>query len=109
QEKFTALPLKFTNLNVSLVKGRVSGHLDALEVGPLEVGSLDVDVVFSPEWTLVGEQRVTLKKGHIDASKLNELMGNHRLATDLDVEVSVEGTPDALELDGDVSSAGGNL
>src|SRR6185369_6978178 len=85
-------------LEVEVEPTKMHALLQRLLAGVLALQSIEVHAAFSegtPK-TLVGPQHAQIVGLHFDGAKLGELLGKPVLATDVDVEVQVDGPTNAL-------------
>lgn len=89
-------------------EGSLDASIGSLLTGVVALGSVEVRGNLA-DGKLSGSQKADVLGLHVDAAKVNELLGKELLATDVDVEAHVDGPPDAIGLDTKITTKGGNV
>jgi len=98
-------------LEVDVEPGKIHALLERLLAGMLALEKIDLRASFSdgtPK-TLVGPQHAQILGLHLDAEKLGVLLGKPILASDVDVEIQVDGPTNELALVTKVKTKGGTI
>ena len=103
----TKLSLAVAKANIA--NGHVAAELSGLTVAAFSMKSFQVEGALPKDGVIKGEQRMVLDGLAIHAKALNSLLGRDLLATDVTVDVSLMGPPNALALTGNVGTDGGDL
>ncbi|MFO0616402.1 MAG: AsmA family protein [Polyangiaceae bacterium] len=104
-----AFDVSLGETTVDIGNGNLDVNLGKLVTGALELGSIKIDGALAAEGGLDGKQKADLVGLHVDAGKVNELLGKQVLGSDLDVEVHVAGPPDRIDLDAKIKTQGGTI
>lgn len=94
---------------VDIGNGNLDVSLGKLVAGALELGSIKIDGALAAEGGLAGSQKADVVGVHVNAAKVNELLGKELLKSDLDLDVHVSGPPDRIDLDAKIKTQGGNI
>ena len=88
--------------------GTVGVSLAKILAGALAIGSIEVRGSVA-DGKLDGSQRADVVGVHVDAGRVNELLGKDLLGSDVDIDAHVSGPPDKIALDAKVKTSGGNV
>ncbi len=102
------VPVDLTRLDATISDERVELALSAFELGAVRVASLEVQL---PLAAIHAQEPpgLVLEGLHVDASRLNALLGRELLVGDLDVSARASGPAGALQVSGLVVTPGGRL
>lgn len=89
-------------------EGSLDASIGSLLTGIVALGSVEVRGGVA-DGKLSGAQKADVVGLHVDAAKVNELLGKELLASDVDVEAHVAGPPDAIALDSRITTNGGKV
>lgn len=103
------IPLKIGSLALSTKASGIVVSVDGVEAGPLTIERLAAVAQLGPDGLPAGQQSVAITKLHIARDALNDLLGRSLLLSDVTVDVTAVGPPDAVAVAGNVATDGGNL
>lgn len=101
-------PIALGALEVELKPEGIGANLKKLEAGLALLENLEIEGGKNDEG-LHGPQRALLAGLHLEADKLNALLGKELLASNVDVGLKLDGEPKDLALDVKVDTSGGKL
>lgn len=103
------IPLKIGAIGLAAKETGLNLSLDGVTAGPLTLASLRAAIQLDPSGLPAGQQSVVLDKLHIAHDALNELLGKSLLRSDVEVDLSAVGPPEAVAVNGVVRTEGGVL
>ncbi len=104
------VPLVVNRASVTLLDGELDATMDGMELAALTLGRLHASgSIPKPGEAIAGNHAFNLSGLHVDAKELNHILGKEVLRTNVDVNVTVTGPPDAVDIKGSVVTGGGTL
>ncbi|MCA9618492.1 MAG: translocation/assembly module TamB domain-containing protein [Myxococcales bacterium] len=110
QEGFEDRQLDFEleGIHAEIEPGKLGATLEQLAVGAVILRSLEIEGGMA-EGTLSGEQKVQLVGLKLDADKLNKLLQKKLLQSDVDIDTTISGPPEAILIDTKIATSGGTV
>src|SRR5690606_33876604 len=95
--------------SVRLEGGEIDATVDGAVLGPMTFDQARVTGTMPTAKGLSGRQHVVMDNLQIDAAQLNAVLGREILASNVKVDVELDGPPEKIVLSGTVQTNGGNL
>jgi hypothetical protein len=103
------LDLDLEAVSATIEPGQLAATVDKLLLGALVLQSLEVKGRVDDKGGLEGDQKVQIVGLKLDAERLNKLIHKKLLASDIEIETTISGPPEKIELLSTIKTAGGEL
>lgn len=102
------LDFELEGIEAKIEPGGLDATLKQLALGAFVLQSLEIQGGMA-EGSLSGEQKVQLVGMRLDSAKLNELLHEKLLKSDIEIETKISGPPEAIAIDSTIDTRGGRV